>query len=321
MPEYPDLTVYVEALEAQFVGHTLNRVRLASPFVLRTHEPPLSAVFGQTLRGVSRLGKRLVLGFDAELYLVVHLMIAGRLRAKPPGTAVPNKVGLLAFDFPEQTLLLTEASPKKRASLHVIRGREALAAMNPGGLEPFAISVAEFGAQLRAENHTLKRSLTDPHLFAAIGNAYSDEILHRARLSPVLLTSRIDDAQVARLYQATHEVLREWTGRLRAEANGRFPDKVTAFHDAMAVHGRYGKPCPVCGGRVQRIRRSANEANYCPNCQTDGKLLADRSLSRLLHDDWPATAEELEEQKRVLRENSPTVPKVKPTKPRRKPPA
>jgi formamidopyrimidine-DNA glycosylase len=319
VPEYPDLTIYVEALEAQFVGHTLNRVRLASPFVLRTHEPPLSSVFGQTLREVRRLGKRLVLGFDAELYLVLHLMIAGRLRAKPLGAPIPNKVGLLAFDFSGQTLLLTEASPKKRASLHVVQGREALTAMDPGGLEPFAISVTGFGERLRAENHTLKRSLTDPHLFAAIGNAYSDEILHRARLSPVLLTSRIDDTQIARLYQATHEVLREWTDRLRAEAAGRFPDKVTAFHEAMAVHGRYGKPCPVCGARVQRIRRSANEANYCPHCQTEGKLLADRSLSRLLHDDWPASAEELDEQKRVRRENSVSDSALTASKPRRKP--
>ena len=321
MPEYPDLTVYAEALEAQFVGHVLTGVRLASPFVLRTHEPPLASIFGLPLRGVGRLGKRLVLRFDSERYLVLHLMIAGRLRAKPAGAPIPGKVGLLAFDFPHQSLILTEASPKKRASLHVVLGAEALAALDPGGLEPFAISVAEFAAQLRAENHTLKRSLTDPHLFAAIGNAYSDEILHRARLSPVLMTSRIDDAQIARLYEAMHAVLRDWTARLRSETGGQFPDKVTAFHDAMAVHGRYGKPCPVCGQRVQRIRRSANEANYCPHCQTDGKLLADRSLSRLLHDDWPASAEELEEQKRVRRENhlsNQAVDKAPPKRTRRR---
>jgi formamidopyrimidine-DNA glycosylase len=317
VPEYPDLTIYAEALEAQFVGQALSRVRLASPFVLRTHEPPLSSVFGKTLRRIGRLGKRLVLGFDDELSLVVHLMIAGRLRAKEAGAPIPGKVGLLAFDFPAQSLLLTEASPKKRASLHVVQGSAALRDMDPGGLEPFAITLAQFKAQLRSENHTLKRSLTDPHLFAAIGNAYSDEILHRAKLSPVLLTSRIDDPQAKRLFAAVHQVLNEWTDRLRAETKGRFPDKVTAFHDAMAVHGRYGKPCPVCGDRVQRIRRSSNEANYCPTCQTDGKLLADRSLSRLLHDDWPATAEELEEQKRAHRENQPITTKTKAARPKR----
>jgi formamidopyrimidine-DNA glycosylase len=304
VPEYPDLSVYGEALEALFVGHTLTRVRLASPFVLRTHEPPLAAAHGQVLRQVSRLGKRLVLHFDDALSLVVHLMIAGRLREKPAGAPIPGKVGLLAFDFEHKSLILTEASPKKRASLHVVQGRDALAALDPGGLEPFAIDLPTFAAQLRSESHTLKRALTDPHLFAAIGNAYSDEILHRAKLSPVLLTSRIAESEVARLYAAIHMVLREWTERLRAEAKGRFPDKVTAFHDAMAVHGRFGKPCPACGAKVQRIRRSANEANYCPECQTGGKLLADRSLSRLLHDDWPKTAEELEEQKRVRRDKS-----------------
>jgi formamidopyrimidine-DNA glycosylase len=311
VPEFPDLTLYAEAVAARFLDQPLNRLRVASPFLLRTHEPPLSSLFQKPLRSVARrLGKRLVFGFDDQLYLVLHLMIAGRLREKEPGAPIPNKVGLAAFDFPASTLILTEASPKKRASLHVVQGDEALAALDPGGLEPFAISVDEFGAQLRAENHTLKRSLTDPHLFAAIGNAYSDEILHRAKLSPVLMTSRISDDQIGRLYAATHEVLREWTERLRAEAKGKFPDKVTAFHEAMAVHGRYAKPCPVCGARVQRIRRAANEANYCPNCQTDGKLLADRSLSRLLHDDWPATAEELEEQKRALRENVAPSPKL-----------
>jgi formamidopyrimidine-DNA glycosylase len=302
VPEYPDLTVYCEALEALYVGHPLARVRLASPFLLRTHEPPLSAVHGSVLGRVSRLGKRIVLHFERELSLVIHLMIAGRLRDKPLGAPIPGKVGLAAFDFDQRSLILTEASPKKRASLHVVQGAEALAALDPGGLEPFAIDEATFAAQLRSENHTLKRSLTDPHLFAAIGNAYSDEILHRAKLSPVLLTSRIRDEEITRLYRATHEVLEEWTARLRAEAMGAVPDKVTAFHDAMAVHGRFAKPCPICGARIQRIRRSANEANYCPGCQTGGKLLADRSLSRLLHDDWPASAEELEEQKRIRRQ-------------------
>jgi formamidopyrimidine-DNA glycosylase len=301
VPEYPDLTVYGEALEALYVGHPLTRVRLASPFVLRTHEPPLSAVQGKVLQRVSRLGKRLVLHFDDALSLVVHLMIAGRFRDKPAGAPIPGKVGLLSLDFDHKSLILTEASPKKRASLHVVQGTEALAALDPGGLEPFAIDAKTFAAQLRVENHTLKRALTDPHLFAAIGNAYSDEILHRAKLSPVLLTSRITQAEITRLFAAIHQVLNEWTERLRVEAKGRFPDKVTAFHAAMAVHGKFGESCPVCGAKVQRIRRSANEANYCPGCQTGGKLLADRSLSRLLHDDWPATAEELEEQKRVLR--------------------
>jgi formamidopyrimidine-DNA glycosylase len=305
VPEYPDLTLYAEAIEAHFGGKRLTRVRLASPFVLRTHDPPIGSVAGAALRAVTRMAKRLVFHFDDDLYLVLHLMIAGRLREKAAGAPIPGKVGLLAFDFENKSLLLTEASPKKRASLHLVRGREALVALDPGGLEPFAISAAQFAAQLRSENHTLKRALTDPHLFAAIGNAYSDEILHRARLSPVQLTSRLEQADALRLYEATHAVLNEWTERLRAQAAGRFPDRVTAFHDEMAVHGKFGKPCPVCGTRVQRIRRAANEANYCPSCQTGGKLLADRSLSRLLHDDWPATLEELEEQKRALRARGP----------------
>ena len=304
MPEYPDLSLYAEAIEAGYVGKPLLRVRLASPFLLRTHEPPLTHLQHKTLCGVGRLGKRLVFAFDDELYLVLHLMIAGRLREKPAGAPIPSKVGLLAFDFPEHTLLLTEASPKKRASLHLVQGREALAAFDPGGLEPFAIDLPAFEARLRSENHTLKRALTDPRLFAAIGNAYSDEILHAAKLSPVLLTSRISHEEVERLYAAVRAVLQRWAERLKAEAKGRFPDKVTAFHPEMAVHGRYGQPCPVCGQKIQRIRRSSNEANYCPGCQTGGKLLADRSLSRLLHDDWPATAEELEEQIRNRRRNA-----------------
>jgi formamidopyrimidine-DNA glycosylase len=308
VPEYPDLTLYGEAIEAHFGGERLARVRLASPFVLRTHEPPISSVVGNVLRKVGRLGKRLVLHFDDDLYLVLHLMIAGRLREKPAGAPIPGKVGLLAFDFEHKSLLLTEASPKKRASLHVVRGPDSLAALDPGGLEPFQISPEAFVAQLRSENHTLKRALTDPHLFAAIGNAYSDEILHRARLSPVQLTSRLELADALRLHAATRAVLSEWTDRLRAQARGQFPERVTAFHEEMAVHGKFGKPCPVCGERVQRIRRSSNEANYCPRCQTGGKLLADRSLSRLLHDDWPATPEELEEQKRRRSQTVSAVP-------------
>jgi len=312
VPEYPDLELYCESIEQRFAGQPLSRVRVASPFLLRSYDPPLSAVAGKTLHKMSRLGKRLVFHLDDHLYLVLHLMIAGRLREKPAGAPVPGKVGLAAFDFAASrlantgasTLILTEASPKKRASLHVVHGAEALAALDPGGLEPFTLSVTQFGQQLRAENHTLKRSLTDPHLFAAIGNAYSDEILHRAGLSPVQLTSRLKDDDIARLHEATRTVLTEWTDRLRAEAKGAFPDKVTAFHKQMAAHGKFGKPCPVCGEPIQRIVRASNEANYCPRCQTGGKLLADRSLSRLLRDDWPATPEELEEQKRSHRKKT-----------------
>lgn len=301
MPEYPDLTLYADALRAGYVGKPLSRVRLQSPFILRTHEPPLGELHQKTLRSVERIGKRLVLGFDADLFAVLHLMIAGRLREKAPGAPIPAKVGLLAFDFPEHTLLLTEASPKKRAALHIVRGRDALAQFDAGGLEPFAIDLAAFEARLRSENHTLKRALTDPHLFAAIGNAYSDEILHEARLSPVLLTTRITHDEVGRLYAAIHDVLRRATEKLRSDNAGSFPDRVTAFRPEMAVHGKYGQPCLVCGQKVQRIRRAANEANYCPGCQTGGKLLADRGLSRLLHDDWPKSAEELEEKIRSKR--------------------
>ncbi len=301
MPEYPDIEVYREAIEARFVGQPLERVRVASPFLVRTHQPPLSEAQGKVLRGTRRVGKRIVFSFDDELFLVLHLMIAGRLRLKDRGQMIPGKVGLAAFDFPQATLILTEASPKKRASLHVVKGEAALAELDPGGVEPFAISLAEFAQTLRSERHTLKRSLTDPTLFAAIGNAYSDEILHRAKLSPVQLTSRITDGEVERLYAATQQVLEEWTTRLRKATRGRFPDKVTAFHDEMAVHGRYGKPCPVCGSPVQRIRRADNESNYCATCQTGGKLLRDRSLSKLLHEDWPETLEELEEHKKARR--------------------
>jgi formamidopyrimidine-DNA glycosylase len=301
VPEYPDLTVYLEAIEQHLLGKPLERVRIASPFLLRTHDPKVTTLEGKRLIGTRRLAKRLVLAFEDELFLALHLMIAGRLRLRPRGEALSRKVGLAAFDFAEASLVLTEASPKKRAALHLVHGEAALHELDPGGLEPFAISLPEFAERLRSENHTLKRSLTDPHLFAAIGNAYSDEILHRARLSPVQLTSRLDDAQIARLFDCTREVLEEWTARLRKQARGRFPDKVTAFHAEMAVHGRYGQPCPDCGTAVQRIRRASNEVNYCPKCQTDGKLLADRSLSRLLHDDWPETLEELEQMKETRR--------------------
>ncbi len=301
MPEYPDLSIYLEAIDQHLVGQTLEQVRIVSPFLLRTHDPKVAVVEGKALLGTRRVGKRLVLCFEAELFFVLHLMIAGRLRLKPQGEPVPRKVGLAAFDFRDASLILTEASPRKRASLHLVQGEAALAELDPGGLEPMTASLAAFTERLRSENHTLKRALTDPQLFAAIGNAYSDEILHLARLSPVQMTARLDDAHIERLYAATHEVLERWTERLRKQTRGRFPDKVTAFQEEMAVHGRYGKPCPVCGSPVQRIRRASNEVNYCATCQTGGKLLADRSLSRLLHEDWPETLEELEEMKRTRR--------------------
>jgi formamidopyrimidine-DNA glycosylase len=302
VPEFPDLTVYLEAIEQHLLGKTLERVRIASPFLLRTHDPKVAVLEGRALRGTRRLGKRLVFVFDDELFLVLHLMIAGRLRLKDKGAAIAHKVGLAAFDFSNATLLLTEASPKKRASLHLVRGEAALQELDPGGLEPMTAGLAAFAERLRSANHTLKRSLTDPHLFAAIGNAYSDEILHRARLSPVQMSTRLDDAQLARLHEATLYVLQHWTNLLRKKGRGRFPDKVTAFQDEMAVHGKFGKPCPDCGAPVQRIRRAANEVNYCATCQTGGKLLADRSLSRLLKEDWPETLEELEEMKRTRRD-------------------
>jgi formamidopyrimidine-DNA glycosylase len=298
VPEYPDLTVYIEALTRDFVGHEVRALRIASPFVVRTFEPRPQLIVGRRLAGLARIGKRLVFDFGDELYLVLHLMIAGRLREKPVGAPVSKKVGLLAIDFDHAALMLTEASPKKRASVHMVQGRAGLAEHDPGGLEPLTASYEHFAAQLRSENHTLKRALCDPTLFAAIGNAYSDEILHRARLSPLQLTSKLEEAGVRALYDAVHTVLPEWTARLRDACGGAFPDTVTAFHAEMAVHGRYGEPCPVCGSPVQRIRRADNETNYCATCQTGGRLLADRSLSRLMHDDWPKTLEELELKKR-----------------------
>jgi formamidopyrimidine-DNA glycosylase len=299
MPELPDLTVYLETIGARTIGEPLERARVASPFLVRTVDPPLRAVEGKRVLGLRRVGKRIVFALEDDLFVVVHLMISGRFRWKERGAPVPGKVGLAAFDFPKGTLVLTEASSKKRASLHVVRGEAALHALDPGGVEPLAITRAQFKEALVRESHTLKRALTDPHLFAGIGNAYSDEILHRARLSPARLTRQLDDAELARLHDATLAVLREWTERLRVEAAGEVPDKVTAFHDAMAVHGRYGKPCPDCGARVQRIRYADNESNYCVHCQTGGKLLADRSLSRLLKGDWPKTLDELEARRRA----------------------
>ena len=300
MPELPDVTIYLEALRPRVIGQPLERVRLASPFILRSVDPPISAVIGHRVEGLRRLGKRIVFDLGGELYIVLHLMIAGRLRWAARGAQPPGRIGLAAFDFPTGTLLLTEASPKKRAALYVVSGDEALAAHDPGGLEVLGAGVDEFRAALRRENHTLKRALTDPRLFSGIGNAYSDEILHAARLSPVQLTGKLVDAEIARLHGATQATLGDWTERLRAEFGDRFPGagEITAFRPGFAVHGRYGQPCPVCGGAVQRIRYAENETNYCPNCQTGGRLLADRSLSRLLKDDWPKTLEELEAMRR-----------------------
>ncbi len=294
MPELPDVVVYLECLRPRLVGQPLEKVRLISTFLLRSVEPPLARVVGKTVRGLRRLGKRLVFELDDELFLVLHLMIAGRLRWKELGAKPPGRIGLAAFDFPNGTLLLTEAGTKRRASLHVVQGEPGLAAHQPGGLEVLEADLAAFRDALRRANHTLKRALTDPHLFSGIGNAYSDEILHRARLSPLTWTTRLTDAETERLFEATCVTLREWLERLRAEAGDGFPEHVTAFRDGMAVHGRFGQPCPVCGTSVQRIIYAENETNYCPRCQTGGKLLADRSLSRLLKDDWPRSIEEWE---------------------------
>jgi len=295
MPELPDIVVYVEALERRILGQPLERVRLASPFVLRSVDPPVREAEGRRVVAVRRLGKRIGLALEGELFVVIHLMIAGRLRWRPPGAKTPGRIGLAAFDFPGGTLLLTEAGSKRRASLHLIRGEAALAGLDRGGLEPLETSLAGFRDRLVSESHTLKRALTDPRLFSGIGNAYSDEILHRARLSPVALTRRLDDDGIERLYDAARAVLVEWTDRLRREAGDGFPENVTAFHDGMAVHGRFREPCPICGTPVQRIRYADNETNYCPACQTGGRLLADRGLSRLLKEDWPRSLEEMEE--------------------------
>jgi formamidopyrimidine-DNA glycosylase len=300
LPELPDVTVYVEALTRFLQGREIKAVRLASPFVVRTYDPPLSSVPGHRVLGVSRLGKRVVLALNDELHLVFHLMIAGRFHWKKPGAALNRKSGLVAFDFDHGSLFLTEASSKKRASLHIVRGPTSLREFQPAGIEPLEATVAQFAAALRAENHTLKRSLTDPRFLAGIGNAYSDEILHRAKLSPVLLTQKMTDADIERVHRATQDVLREWIERLRAEVGAKFPEKVTAFRPEMAVHGRFGKPCPRCGSPIQRIVRGDHETNYCATCQTGGKLLADRSLSRLLGDDWPRSFEELDERRERL---------------------
>jgi len=295
MPELPDIVVYLERLRPRIDGQPLERVRLASPFLLRTVEPPLVAVEGKKVFGLRRLGKRIVIAFESDLFLIFHLMIAGRLHWKKKGAKPPGRVGLAAFDFPAGTLILTEAGTKKRASLRVVQGEPALAGHNPGGLEVLDADESHFRAALLRENHTLKRALTDPRLFSGIGNAYSDEVLHAARLSPLALTQRLSEAEIARLFDAVRQTLLDWIERLRREVGDGFPEKVTAFREGMAVHGRFGQPCPVCATAVQRIIYAENETNYCPRCQTNGKVLADRSLSRLLKDDWPRSIEELEE--------------------------
>jgi formamidopyrimidine-DNA glycosylase len=297
MPELPDITIYVEALDRRVVRQPIVALDLHTPFLLRTVDPALESVSGKRVRAVRRLGKRIVFALEDDLYVVLHLMIAGRLKWSAPTAHTPRSKNLLAtFEFLNGKLLLTEAGSKKRASLHLVRGKESLSQFDRGGLEPLECTVGEFAQRLRSENHTVKRALTDPRLFSGIGNAYSDEILHRSRLSPVKLTSRLADEEIARLHNAMRESLDEWTRRLRAEAEkaGGFPEKVTAFRPEMAVHGKFGEPCPVCGTAIQRIRYADNETNYCPRCQTEGRLLADRALSRLLKQDWPRRIEELE---------------------------
>ena len=293
MPELPDLTVYVEALEQRILGAPLKSISLTSPFLLRTVKPAPNELEGHTVRQLRLVGKRIAIGLDADYWLVLHLMIAGRLHWQPNDKAA--KKNLAAFEFSRGSLTLTEAGSKKRASLHLLQGEDQLRAIDPGGIDVFRVELSDFQAALTRENHTLKRALTDPRLFSGIGNAYSDEILHRAKLSPIALTQKLSAEQIARFVQAIRETLEDWIARLRQQAAGAFPEKVTAFREGMAVHGRYGQPCPRCGTKVQRIRYAENETNYCPQCQTGGKLLADRGLSRLLREDWPRTMEQLEQ--------------------------
>jgi formamidopyrimidine-DNA glycosylase len=294
LPELPDIVVYIEALNARIVGQRLEHVRLLNPFVLRTADPPISAVEGRRVTELRRVGKRIVIGLEGDLFVVLHLMIAGRLRWSAAGGKAPGRIGLAVLEFSSGALVLVEAGTKRRASLHLVQGESALERFDAGGLEVREADLAAFSARLTAENHTLKRALTDPHIFSGIGNAYSDEILHRARLSPVALTSQLSEEEVGRLHEATQQTLTEWTQRLRQEAGSAFPDKVTAFRDGMAVHGRYGQPCPVCGAPVQRIVYAENETNYCARCQTRGRILADRALSRLLKKSWPRNIDELD---------------------------
>jgi formamidopyrimidine-DNA glycosylase len=294
MPELPDVVVYIEALGQRIVGHRLVRVRILSPFLLRTAAPPIGAIEGKRVAGLRRMGKRIVIAFEDELFLVLHLMIAGRLRWLGPQDKAPGRITLALLDFDNGALAFTEVGTKRRASLHLVQREEALRQFDMGGLEVLDADLASFGERLKKENHTLKRALTDPRIFSGIGNAYSDEILHRAKLSPVALSANLNDEQVERLFDATRAVLREWTQRLRTDAQEKFPEKVTAFRSGMAVHGRFGQPCPVCGAPVQRIVNAENETNYCARCQTGGKLLADRALSRLLHKSWPRNLDELE---------------------------
>jgi len=294
LPELPDVTVYIETLRTRILGQEIRGARALNPFVLRTVDPPLSAVVGRHVRTISRLGKRIVIGADDALYVVIHLMIAGRLRWREGGKTIGGKLAQAAFEFERGTLYLTEAGSKRRASIHVVQGADALTQFDRGGLEVLDADLSDFASRLRSENHTLKRSLTDPRLFSGIGNSYSDEILHRARMSPLLLTSRLTDEQIAQLFEATKATLIDWTNRLREEVGDGFPEKVTAFREGMAVHGRYKLPCPVCGSPVQRIRYADNETNYCARCQTNGRLLADRAMSRLLKQDWPRSIDEVE---------------------------
>ena len=298
MPELPDITAYIDALDRRIIGEVLQDVRLASTFLLRTATPPIATAKGKRVRALRRLGKRIAIGLDDDLWLVLHLMIAGRLHWHELGAPIPGKRGQGAFDFSSGTLILTEAGPRRRASLHLMQGEAALQAHDPGGLEPLEGDLPAFAAALAGAKHTLKRALTDPRIFSGIGNAYSDEILHRARLSPIAMTTSLSADEVGRLHKAVQATLRDWIARLGTEAGDGFPKKVTAFHPEMAVHGRYGKPCPDCGAPVQRIRYASNETNYCPRCQTGGKILADRALSRLLKKDWPRTLEELEAKRR-----------------------
>ena len=297
MPELPDIELYLEHLRSRLPGETVQAFRLLNPFLLRSVDPPANSIVGKRVIAVTRMGKRIVLGFEDDLFLVLHLMIAGRLRWLAPGAAVPKKLGQAALDFASGSLVITEAGSRRRASLHLVRGEAALAGFARGGLEVLDTDLPEFSAALLRENHTLKRSLTDPRLFSGIGNAYSDEILHRARLSPVRLTRHLQPEEIARLFDATRATLQEWTERLKAETGGKFPEKVTPFREGMAVHGRYGLPCPACGDPVQRIRYAENETNYCATCQTGGRLMADRGLSRLLREDWPRSLEEMDELK------------------------